>query len=1009
MVEYATPKITDFRSGDHLGWFYETEAEYRQLLTPFLSQGLERGEKVLYLFDTHTPEAILSYLKKEGLEADAYLKRGQLHFLAADAVYRRAGFFEPQAMIDWLKAETDQAMTQGYITLRLTVEMSWATRGLSDSTPLLEYVSRLDQCSSGWPCLTLCQYNRRVFDPAWLLEIMTAHPLLIIGTEIFSNFYHIPRSQVHSSPLAAVSLANRIYSLIRAKRAEPKLRQSEERYRLLAENVSDVIWIYDLNLKSIYISPSITDLRGFSVEEAMAQPLEDIFPPASLKMVKQAVAEDLRLELQGHQELSRPHTLKVEQYRKDGSTVWTEIKASFLRDQAGQPVGFLGITRDISDRQQAEEALRQSERFLQNVFDAIQDGISVRDRHFTLTKVNRCLEKWSAAEMPLVGKKCYVAFAQRLSPCPWCPAIPALKTGQPHSQIVRHDFAENQPGWFELSAFPLRDDDGQIIGTIEYAKDITARHLAQEALRESEARFRQLLECAPDAIFLNDAGRIIEVNQQACDMLGYTRDELLNLTVADIDVGIMPEELGQRWQQRIKSPETFYDLLRRKDGSTLPIEIRVTPFEYQGRHLRLGIARDITERRQTELALKRREAVLEALSYTAQKFMEAYSWEQHIQEILAALGQTLEVSRAYIFENHRTPNGELLTSQRYEWVAPGITPQIDNPELQHFSWDKAGYGRWPQILSQGQPIFGLVRHLPPAEQKLCVAQDIKSVVVMPIFVEQEWWGVIGFDECRAERQWSGMEIEALRTAAATLGAAIEHERAHKALRESESNLRYLTAELISAQERERKRISSELHNQLGQSLMALKYCLRSMQRQLQPDQHFLQEEFDSLFEYIDKIIDDVRRLCRDLSPLILEELGLTAALRNLLNDFQIYYDIQDCRAQLEDLDDLFPPKWKPIIYRIIQELLTNIGKHAKPSRVSFATKKIDQKLQIELKDNGRGFNPVQVSSLETPQHGLGLMVMSERLKMLGGDLDIRSQANQGTEVTITIPIFREGG
>ena len=134
-------------------------------------------------------------------------------------------------------------------------------------------------------------------------------------------------------------------------------------------------------------------------------------------------------------------------------------------------------------------------------------------------------------------------------------------------------------------------------------------------------------------------------------------------------------------------------------------------------------------------------------------------------------------------------------------------------------------------------------------------------------------------------------------------------------------------------------------------------------------------------------------------------MGLSAALKNLLDDFQTHYQIQECALQLDDIDNCFPPKWRTIIYRIIQELLTNISKHAEATWVSITTKIIGKKVLIEIKDNGRGFDSPQVTSLGTPKSGLGLLVIAERIKMLGGHLDIHSQPNQGTQVSITIPVF----
>jgi len=152
--------------------------------------------------------------------------------------------------------------------------------------------------------------------------------------------------------------------------------------------------------------------------------------------------------------------------------------------------------KEIAERVQAEATLRESERFLQNIFDAIQDGISVLDCDLTILRVNSWMEKVYAAEMPLVGKKCYAAYQKKQSPCPWCPSIPTIETGEVHTEIVPYPSAEKPTGWINLSAFPLQDTDGRVGGIIEYAKDITERKQAEKALQRKARQQEQLIETA---------------------------------------------------------------------------------------------------------------------------------------------------------------------------------------------------------------------------------------------------------------------------------------------------------------------------------------------------------------------------------------------------------------------------------------------------------------------------------------------------------------------------------
>jgi len=195
-----------------------------------------------------------------------------------------------------------------------------------------------------------------------------------------------------------------------------------------------------------------------------------------------------------------------------------------------------------------------------------------------------------------------------------------------------------------------------------------------------------------------------------------------------------------------------------------------------------GVQRDATQPIEAAEAL-RRNAILEAVSFAAEKLLSGVDWEVSIQAVLERLGQSMAVSRAYIFENHLGLKGELLSTQRYEWAGPYVAPQIDNPKLQSFSWEVYQLQRWREELRHGKFAQGVVADLPELARRHMQGQGIQSLVLVPIFVGETWWGLIGFDDCRSARQWSNTETEALCTAAKTLGAALRRKQAEAALME----------------------------------------------------------------------------------------------------------------------------------------------------------------------------------------------------------------------------------
>jgi len=223
------------------------------------------------------------------------------------------------------------------------------------------------------------------------------------------------------------------------------------------------------------------------------------------------------------------------------------------------------------------------------------------------------------------------------------------------------------------------------------------------------------------------------------------------------------------------------------DGSIHWLETNKRPLrDSEGRIMGvLGTWQDITERRQRELDLRLRNDVLAALAYTAKELLQAADWRQGIQPTLKALGEAFRVSRVFVFERCRNSAGADCVSQRAEWAAPGIPPQIDDPDLQNMDLARVGFVSWQASMSAGQPVATLVKDLPEAERAFLESKGVVSVVIYPIQGDGEWRGFIGFDECFVERQWSEAELNALRTASGLLGAAMVRTRSAAALRDSE--------------------------------------------------------------------------------------------------------------------------------------------------------------------------------------------------------------------------------
>lgn len=211
-------------------------------------------------------------------------------------------------------------------------------------------------------------------------------------------------------------------------------------------------------------------------------------------------------------------------------------------------------------------------------------------------------------------------------------------------------------------------------------------------------------------------------------------------------------------------------------------------------------------------------------------------------------------------------------------------------------------------------------------------------------------------------------------------------------------MRSLTSELALTEQRERKRLASELHDQIGQSLAVSKIKLGALRQAAGsgPDRETIEE----VWKLIDQTIQDTRTLTFQLSPPILHELGLEPALEWLVETFRARHNI----------DTTFTDDGKPkplgsdlagLLFQCVQELLINAAKHGQPDRVEVSCRRVGNKILLEVEDNGRGFDPSQIGSTAQSQPGFGIFSIRERLGALGGAMHLRSRPGQGTSVLLS--------
>jgi PAS domain S-box-containing protein len=276
--------------------------------------------------------------------------------------------------------------------------------------------------------------------------------------------------------------------------------ESELWQQFFAKNLSDVIWITDLDLNYIYLSPSAGVLSGYSSEELFNLTPEDILTPASMEKAIALFGEELSSEETGPAVADRSRILEVEQVRKDGSTVWVELNVSLVRDESGKPIGLFGITRDIDARKKAEEALRAEQREKEIILNNLAEQVAFIDPEMRIIWANsKVIERHNLYEVEYRGQKCYGVYHQINEPCQDCPVVIAFETGEKQSGIHRSPDGR----YWHVTGIPIRDEEKEIIGAMNTSLDVSELIKSREVLQESEAYVKAIMDNLPIGVAVN--------------------------------------------------------------------------------------------------------------------------------------------------------------------------------------------------------------------------------------------------------------------------------------------------------------------------------------------------------------------------------------------------------------------------------------------------------------------------------------------------------------------------
>jgi PAS domain S-box-containing protein len=777
-------------------------------------------------------------------------------------------------------------------------------------------------------------------------------------------------------------------STLEAERQREHLRRNEEHFRSLVEGMRDYA-IFTLDPQGCVASwnAGAERLEGYNSEEIVGEHFSVFFTEVDTKLGKPE--EHLEAASEGR---------SVEEnwlVRKDGSRFWADTILTASHDDEGKLRSFSVVTQDITEKKEAERNLKEAEDRLRTLVEHVPaityTGEVGGDR--ALAYVSPQIEEvlgyspgevmadpdhWTKMLHPH-DKRWVLAEDRRTG-----------ETGGPLALEYRMFARNGRVVWLRDEATLVRDEEGNPLHWQGFMLDITKRKKAEERLRESEELYRNVVEQAAENIFLVDpyTKHILQANASFHHSLGYEAEELRRLTLSDIvahdHVSIDRNVQRVLDEGRLSIGERRY---RRKDGSLINVEVSAGAIAYGGRPALCVVAHDVTQRKMAEEALRRSLDALLALYETGQILSSSLEREEIGSRLLQVVRRVSNLTAAVI--SIPDENGELSI-----WRSSGLDGL----------WRQARFA--PEALSARREVLEsrehrLLRLRRPEDDPR--GRHLVSLY-LPLLVRDR---IVGVLEAYGPEALGEEGSETLISLANQAASALENARLYAELTERENQLRRLVGKLITAQEEERRRVAHDVHDGLAQTAAAAHQHLQAFARHNPPGSPRGQEELDETLQLVREVVGEARGVIHDLRPTVLDDFGLAAAIRlqvQMLRSEGLEVGLQEALG-----DERLPPEVETTLFRVAQEALTNVRKHARAAAVHVVLDRSGRAVRLMVRDEGRGFRPDEATRSNGPGERVGLSGMRERLSLLGGRFELQSEPGSGTTVTaeVEVPTNRE--
>lgn len=756
-------------------------------------------------------------------------------------------------------------------------------------------------------------------------------------------------------------------------RAEAALQEGKAQLEAALDAMSDAVFISDLNGNFIHFNQAFATFHRFHDVADCARTLSAY--PAFLD-VHSADGERLPLDRWAVPRALRGETgiaVEFSLHRRDTGDTWIgSYNYAPIRDAAGAVIGAVVTARDITGQRQVAEALRMSEQLFRAVFEHAPVGISIANLNTRIARTNRAFQRLIGYTEEELRTLDFPALVHPDDRAENLRLQQELISGARAVFEIENRFRNKQGEtvWVRKIVTTLPDPEGQPAHSVALILDMTERRRLEEALRISEIFFRTLYEHAPIGIAVFHAEDGVErANSAFCAAFGYEEAELKDLSYAAL---IHPDEraadlarIALLTRGECQAVEAEVRCLN-KDGQPLWMRTvtSVLPRDEQASTPRyLMMLKNIDGRKAAERLIAQQ---TELLAASEEKFRATFEQAPIGIAHVSRDGHFLLTNRALSAFLGRSAEELVDISFRQVTYPPDLAKdlpyvaQLDAGEIEVYATEKR------YLHKDGTPVWA---HLTLSARRLPDGSPDYRIAI----------------------------IEDIR----------ERKRAEEALNRSQAQLRALTTRLQEIREEERTALARTVHDELGQLVTGISLNIAGLRRLMPADvaaAPALDDKFADIGELMAALVARIREIASELRPGILDAIGLPAALRYEATRFAARADI----ACVVDVPDAMPPvarECSTMLFRVFQELLANIGRHAGASEIRVSLDVLDDVLVLEVCDNGRG-----ITEAELGDHGaIGLLGIRERVARWDGEVEFFGHPGEGTAVLVTIPLDAAGG